>query len=160
MGRLFDAVSAILNIKTESMFEGQAAMELEFAVNNCKTDKFYEFQITEENGKFIIDWIPIIKAILIDLKDKVTIPEISAKFHNALTEIILDISKHAGITRVALSGGCFQNSYLLENAIEKLNNNGFEPYRQRKIPVNDGGISLGQIAFTEYISGKDRDINL
>ena len=159
MGRLFDAVSAILNVKTESTFEGQAAMELEFTVNNCKTDKYYEFQITDEKGKYIINWLPVIKAILVDLSNLITASEISAKFHNTLTEIILDITKRTGITRIALSGGCFQNSYLLERTIEKLNDNGFEPYWQKKIPVNDGGISLGQIAFTEYISGVDRSLN-
>jgi hydrogenase maturation protein HypF len=159
MGRLFDAVSAILNIKTESRFEGQAAMELEFAIGGFSTEKYYHFEISEINGKYIINWIPLIKAILDDLKTKTAVPEISAKFHNTLTEIILRIAGIINFNRIALSGGCFQNTYLLEHTIEKLKNNGFEPFRQKKIPVNDGGISLGQIAFTEYISGADRNMN-
>ena len=159
MGRLFDAVSAILNIKTESRFEGQAAMELEFAIGGFSTEKYYQFEISEINGKYIINWIPLIKAILDDLKTKTAVPEISAKFHNTLTEIILRIAGIINFNRIALSGGCFQNTYLLEHTIEKLKNNGFELFRQKKIPVNDGGISLGQIAFTEYISGADRNMN-
>ncbi|MBN1634552.1 MAG: carbamoyltransferase HypF [Ignavibacteria bacterium] len=159
MGRLFDAVSALLNIKTESRFEGQAAMELEFAIGGISTEKYYGFVIAEENEKYIVNWIPLIKAILLDLKKQISVPEISAKFHNTLTEIILDISKRTGLKKVALSGGCFQNSYLLERTIKKLRVHSFEPCWQKKIPVNDGGISLGQIAFTEYIAGADNDLN-
>jgi hydrogenase maturation protein HypF len=151
MGRLFDAVSALLKVKTVSAFEGQAAMELEFAIGDFLTNEFYGFGFIEEQNKFIVDWIPLIQGVLDDLDEKKTVPEISAKFHNTLTEIILKITEKTGYENVALSGGCFQNSYLLENTVMKLKNNGFRPYWQKKIPVNDGGISLGQIAYTDYI---------
>lgn len=151
MGRLFDAVSALLNVKTVSAFEGQAAMELEFSIGDFRTNGFYKFGLNEEGSEFIIDWMPLIQCILDDLEEKKTTPEISAKFHNTLTEIILSVAKKTGFENIAISGGCFQNTYLLENAVKKLRNNGFLPYWQKKIPVNDGGISLGQIAYTDYI---------
>lgn len=160
MGRLFDAVSALLNVRTESKFEGQAAMELEFAIGSVKTEKYYGFEIAEENGKYIVNWLPLIKEILLDLKKQISVSEISAKFHNTLSEIILRIAEKINYKKIALSGGCFQNTYLLENTIKKLRVHSFEPYWQKKIPVNDGGISLGQIAFTEYIADADKDLNL
>lgn len=156
MGRLFDAVAAFLKIKTVSAFEGQAAMELEFSIGNFKTDKFYKYGLAEENDKYVIDWIPLIKDILKDISEKTSTPEISAKFHNTLTEVILEIAKKINFERIALSGGCFQNTYLLEHTIVKLRNSGFQPYWQKKNPVNDGGISLGQIAYTEYIMNQKK----
>ncbi|MCX7833311.1 MAG: carbamoyltransferase HypF [Ignavibacteria bacterium] len=148
MGRLFDAVSSLIDIKQYSSFEGQAAMELEFIAYNASEEKgTYNFEIIKNNGICIINFIPIIKSILIDRSNDIPVNIISAKFHNTLVEIIVTVAQKHKIKNVALSGGCFQNSILLEKSIQKLKELDFNPYWQKRIPVNDGGISLGQIAY-------------
>lgn len=148
IGRLFDAVSSLIDLKNYSSFEGQAAMELEFiAYKSVFESCRYTYKINNENDVFIIDFIPIIKELLLDKKNNISNSQISAKFHNTLVEIILSIAKKINVKNIALSGGCFQNSILLEKSISKLKESGFHPYWQKRVPVNDGGISLGQIVY-------------
>jgi len=143
-GRLFDAVSSITGIRQRSDYEGQAAMMLEFAADGYEIGS-YPFEIVEEEKK-IIRWQPIIINILEDLGNGISSSVISAKFHNTLIKIILEILKLSGLQKAALSGGCFQNVFLLERTIKELESEGFTVYRHQRIPTNDGGISLGQIA--------------
>jgi hydrogenase maturation protein HypF len=150
-GRLFDAVASIASIRQRINFEGQAAMELEFAIQDKPTDEAYSFRIREvstgtihELPLQIVDWEPMILEILDDLKKEVAIGEISAKFHNTLTEIIVNIAKGIREERVVLTGGCFQNRYLTERTVQRLQTEGFRPYWHQRVPPNDGGISLGQ----------------
>ena len=142
-GRLFDAVSALIGLRSKINYEGQAAMMLEYLVNQ-REDGFYKFGLYDKKP-ILIDWFPMIKEILKDISDKIKSDIIAAKFHNTLVEIILNIAQKIGIKKVVLSGGCFQNAVLLENSINKLNDNGFKVYRHQRIPPNDGGISLGQV---------------
>jgi len=142
VGRLFDGISSILGICHQVSFEGQAAMALEFATLDTKTDEFYDFNLTQNN---IIQWQPMLKAILEDLSHNIPINFISAKFHNTLVEIIVAIAKLVGEKKVILTGGCFQNLYLIEKAINRLKIENFVPYWHHQIPSNDGGISVGQI---------------
>lgn len=148
MGRLFDAVSSLIDLKNYSSFEGQAAMELEFiAYKSISESGYYTYEINKENDVFIIDFVPIIKKLLLDKRNKISNSKISSKFHNTLVEIIFSVAKTINVKNIALSGGCFQNSILLEKSITKLKESGFHPYWQKKVPVNDGGISLGQIVY-------------
>jgi hydrogenase maturation protein HypF len=71
---------------------------------------------------------------------------IAAKFHNALAECIIAVAKQTGESRVVLSGGCFQNRFLTERTVLRLRAEGFLPYWHQRVPPNDGGIALGQIA--------------
>ena len=87
----------------------------------------------------------MLNAVLSDLKQNTSVGLISAKFHNALTEAILSVVQRLGHERVLLSGGCFQNRYLTERAIQRLTQAGFRPYWHQRVPPNDGGISLGQL---------------
>jgi hydrogenase maturation protein HypF len=87
----------------------------------------------------------MIKAILADVKDGIQAGIISARFHNALVEAIVAVAKRAGQNRVVLSGGCFQNRYLTERAVRRLQAEGFRPYWHQRVPPNDGGIALGQV---------------
>ena len=145
MGRLFDAVAAIIGLRYEIQFEGQAAMELEFAIGNVRTDEAYSLRVIE-GAMLILDWQPMIEAILSDVQQGLSVANISAKFHNALAEGVIQIAKRVGEERVALSGGCFQNRYLTERLIQRLRAENFEPYWHQRVPTNDGGIALGQIA--------------
>ncbi len=143
-GRLFDAVSSLIGIADYSNFEGQAAMKLEFAINT-ETDEHYEFDIIK-GEKIIIDWEKIISGLIQDMKNGLTAGLLSIKFHNTLTEIILTVARLTNLKKVLLSGGCFQNVYLLNRTIHRLKEEGFHPYWHQRIPTNDGGISFGQIA--------------
>jgi hydrogenase maturation protein HypF len=141
-GRLFDSVAALAGLRPHVTFEGQAAMELEFLIDEVVTDEFYRIP-SGSNG--MIDWVPAIHAILKDLEDDVALPIVAAKFHNSLIEALVEIAHGVGETQVVMSGGCFQNKYLIERAISRLSTEGFQPYWHRRVPPNDGGISLGQI---------------
>ena len=149
-GRLFDAVAAITGLREKVSFEGQAAMEMEF-LGGAQTEEAYPFAITDfeppMNGPSpgIIDWAPMISHILADHASGMSRSLISTKFHNTLVEIIVDIAQRAGEERVVLTGGCFQNKYLLERSIQQLDAAGFRTYWHQRVPPNDGGIALGQV---------------
>jgi hydrogenase maturation protein HypF len=157
MGRLFDAVASLINLRQQIRFEGQAAMELEFALEGTEIDDAYSLPIKNADGRakgssrithhasLILDWSPMVQEILTDVERKIPIGIISAKFHNALAESIVAVAKYAGQNRVVLSGGCFQNRYLTERAVRLLQAEGFRPYWHQRVPPNDGGIALGQV---------------
>ena len=147
VGRLFDAVASLLNINQKINFEGQAAMNLEFtaSINETGVYNYYIYQ----NDSFIIDWQMIIEAILMDVDSGVNNTIISAKFHNTLIEIIIDIANGLNENKIVLSGGCFQNTYLLNGVIDKLEQYKFKVYWHQRVPTNDGGIAFGQIAASE-----------
>ncbi len=142
-GRLFDSVSALLNLKSKCNFEGQAAMMLEYAAD-INEKGYYPFEITGHDF-YIIDWQQMIEKILIEIKNKINRNIIAAKFHNTLVEIICQTVAKAGLKKVVLSGGCFQNAILLSGTIKRLQENNYKVYRHQRIPPNDGGISLGQV---------------
>jgi hydrogenase maturation protein HypF len=134
-GRLFDGVAAILGLKQRSVFEGQAAMMLEWIADSAERGA-YSMPIADG----VIDWAPAVTALDAD-------PAVaSARFHNTLLDVIGEVAKNTGCPTVALSGGCFQNLRLLEGAIERLRKEKFEVLIHREVPANDGGIALGQVA--------------
>ncbi len=141
-GRLFDAVASILGLRHRVTFEGQAAMELEFALQPA-IDEVYPFEVID-SLPCIVDWTPMIPEILIDLQKGQPTGNISAKFHNTLTESIVAVARKVGETRILLTGGCFQNRYLVERSVRRLLDAGFRPYWHQRVPPNDGGIALGQ----------------
>jgi hydrogenase maturation protein HypF len=153
VGRLFDAVASLVNLRQQMRFEGQAAMELEFALDGIETDDCYSLSLVTRHSSLVLDWSPMIEAILLDVKGGVAIGGISAKFHNALVEAIVTFAKHCGQNRVVLSGGCFQNRYLTGRAVRRLQVEGFQPYWHQRVPPNDGGIALGQVIAALRISG-------
>jgi len=122
-------------------------MSLEFAIGVTRTEQRYEFELTKRTGKILVaDWAGPVRKILRDRKEGVPVPEISARFHNSLVELIVDMARRSGNERVVLSGGCFQNRYLTERSVARLQAEGFRCYWHQRVPPNDGGISLGQIA--------------
>jgi hydrogenase maturation protein HypF len=143
-GRLFDAVAALIGLRQRVNFEGQAAMELEFMLNNIINTETYHFELRGE-APMVIEWQPMIAEILADQQRGVAAAAISAKFHNALVEMMVAVAQRAGEKQVALAGGCFQNRYLTERAITRLREAGFVPYWHRRVPPNDGSIALGQV---------------
>jgi hydrogenase maturation protein HypF len=141
-GRLFDAVASVVGLRQRASFEGQAAMELEFSRQLDVRDA-YPFRI-ELARPMKVDWEPMIRVLLADVGRKESRGVISAKFHNALAEMIVVVAKKIGEQNVVLTGGCFQNCYLTERAVARLREEKFTPYWHQRIPPNDGGIALGQ----------------
>lgn len=145
IGRLFDAVASLVNLRQQTQFEGQAAMELEFALGDLDTNESYFMPLITRPPSLLLDWSPMIGALLAEVNHGVAIRTIAAKFHNTLAEAVLAVAKASGERRVVLSGGCFQNRYLTERTILRLREEGFQPYWHQRVPPNDGGIALGQI---------------
>ncbi|MDI6785727.1 MAG: carbamoyltransferase HypF [bacterium] len=147
MGRLFDAVSCLIGIREKIDYEAQAAIELEMIADPLEKNA-YRFNIIEKEGLLIIEPLTMIEELINDIEKKVSTSLISSKFHNAVADLILNIAnKIRGsfkINKVALSGGVFQNIYLLKRVISRLKDCGFIPIIHSKIPPNDGGVSLGQ----------------
>jgi hydrogenase maturation protein HypF len=163
VGRLFDAVASLAGFRHYNNFEGQAAMELEFALSGVTSEQTYRCDIVRQGGGdgstgnayppvWIVDWSPMINDLLTDVRKCVALPLISKKFHNALVQVVVDVAREAGVGKVVLSGGCFQNRFLTERAVHRLRSAGFKPYWHQRIPPNDGGISLGQ-AYGALLSG-------
>jgi hydrogenase maturation protein HypF len=144
-GRLFDAVAALLGLRLTTLFEGQAAMELEWAMQGVVTDESYPFRFEPKDGSMVLDWEPLIRSLLTDLGAAVPVAVMSARFHNTLAEMIVAVAERVGEPKVTLTGGCFQNRYLTERAVRRLIEAGYSPHWHQRVPPNDGGIALGQI---------------
>jgi hydrogenase maturation protein HypF len=146
MGRLFDAVASFLGIRHTVTYEAQGAMELEALADRAVEDS-YDFQLLD-NGCFIADPTPLWTAMLEDVRRSVPISVISARFHRAVAQLILQLCQvtrnRYDSSQVALSGGVFQNVLLLEWTKQKLLADGFDVLTHRLVPPNDGGIALGQ----------------
>jgi len=146
VGRMFDALGALLGLRTRASFEGQTAMEVEFAAYSSTDTACYPFYFIEENPSLLmINWEPMLQRILGDINEKQNVFDIARRFHNTLVEMIVATAQRFDRKNIVLSGGCFQNALLLEQSVNRLQEEGFTPYWHRRIPTNDGGISVGQI---------------
>jgi hydrogenase maturation protein HypF len=161
-GRLFDAVAALIGLRERVRFEGQAAMELEFAIGRARVDASYRFGIRESGGGsfmapgMVVDWEESINGILADVAEGIPRAAVAAKFHNTLTEMIVAVARRVGEERVVLTGGCFQNRYLTERTVQQLAAAGFRPYWHQRVPPNDGGIALGQVFAVRHFRCVDK----
>lgn len=143
MGRLFDAVASLTGIRQQVNYEAQAAIEMEALIEPNENGKYL---INFRDG--IIETASILKAIIADLHNQIPLSTISARFHNSIAQLVVDISTQVrddlGCNSIALSGGVWQNRYLLEDTRKNLLSRGFNVMLHSQIPTNDGGISLGQ----------------
>ncbi len=144
MGRLFDAVAALVGLRHSVNYEAQAAIELEALVDPNESGA-YPFTIHNS-----IDPAPLIHAILADLRQNTPIPTIAARFHNGVAQMTLDVCRElrrrTGINEVALSGGVWQNVTLLQKTVQLLQQEQFTLLLHSQVPPNDGGLALGQTA--------------
>jgi len=143
-GRLFDGVASLAGLGNRSGFEAQAAMALEFAADPSERGA-YPLPL-EPGPPLVLDWRPLLVAVLDDVRVRVASGIIASRFHNALREGIVRVCEAVGHPAVALSGGCFQNRLLTEATHAGLTARGFEVLLHRQVPPNDGGIALGQVA--------------
>jgi hydrogenase maturation protein HypF len=154
VGRLFDAVAALIDIRDRVSYEGQAAMELEWLADGETDDGSpYPFVIeepTERTHPIIIDTRPIIRAVVDDVHAEVPAARIARQFHSTIVALTADtcgrLRKEFRINVATLSGGVFMNSILTTEITARLTADGFRVYTHRHAPPNDGGISLGQLA--------------
>ena len=146
MGRLFDAVSALIGVRQVVNYEAQAAVELENLVDPDESGS-YEFDILPDG---IIDPAPVFTDLFGDLSNHAPKPVMAARFHHAVAEMVLQVclklNARTGIRHVALSGGVWQNTTLLGEAHSLLTRSGFDVLLHRRVPANDGGLALGQAA--------------
>jgi hydrogenase maturation protein HypF len=170
-GRLFDAAAALAGLRQVNRFEGQAAMELEFAAARFPTEERYPVAFRQRPAPafgapmpllgqppelFELDWKPLLLALIGDLRRPARVGLIAARFHNGLAEAAVEAAKKLGEPRVILSGGCFQNRLLLERTVARLEAEGFEAVRHQRVPPNDGGIALGQAVAAGLIASKGK----
>lgn len=147
MGRLFDGVSAMIGVKTRCSYEGQGAILLEAAATD--DDGLYPIAWEEENSLLRFDWRESIRAVRSDLDRGTDRGVIAARFMNALVDMgvrqCIRAREQSGLERVVLSGGSFQNMYMMHRLPEALRRAGFTVYHHRRVSTNDEGISLGQL---------------
>ena len=152
-GRLFDAVSSLAGVRHEIEFEGQAAIELEMLSDEGDHGR-YDYALRNE-APVVIDTEPVIKGVIKDLQAGAPAAVIGAKFHETVAALIIDVcgrlKKETGIGTVALSGGVFQNATLYRKVLKGLGRQGFRVLTHKELPVNDGGISLGQAVIAHTI---------
>ena len=159
LGRLFDAVAALLGLPqgmahTTTLYEGQAAIELEIQATQSVTieTELYPFLLQRIEGQAaaVLDVTPLIRAIVRDIQQGIAVPRIAYRFHCSMAALLVkacnEIREQTGLSTVALSGGVFQNRLLLEQLIARLEALSFQVYTNRRVPPNDGGLSLGQLA--------------
>jgi hydrogenase maturation protein HypF len=144
MGRLFDAASALVGIRQEATYEGQAAIEFE-ALADPNEKGIYPFELNDS----VFDPAPVWQAMIADWRKSISIPTISARFHNGVVALIQmlcsQVRANTGVQTVALSGGVWQNRFLLERTVLSLRSSNFNVLVHQNVPANDGGIALGQI---------------
>lgn len=144
MGRLFDAVAALIGLYQEINYEAQNAIRLEAIADPDTSEKY---QIPIDDDQILLK--PLFEQIIQDFLVKQSIPTISARFHNAIVALAVDCAKRVreqkAVNTVAISGGVWQNKLLLEKTIPALKQEGFRVFWHQRIPTNDGGVSLGQL---------------
>ncbi len=160
LGRLFDGIAAILGIRKKVTYEGQAAMELEMAIREETEESYdYEWEQGKDLRRILIH--PIIRGVVKDIENNLSVSDISAKFHTTLvrlfSELCAILRKETDLNRVVLSGGVFQNATLLAGLRNALKDKGFQVFTHSLVPTNDGGISLGQAVVAAAIT---RDLGI
>ncbi|QER42632.1 carbamoyltransferase HypF [Thermodesulfobacterium sp. TA1] len=142
-GRLFDGVAALTGLNFINHYEGESAMQLEDLFLPSLQDT-YEIKIEKEDGAWIFDWEALVKGVAFE---KAPLSVKATKFINTLAKVCEEIAIRVGVEKVCLSGGVMMNKPLVERIIERLTQKGFKVYLQRKVPPNDGGLSLGQALY-------------
>jgi hydrogenase maturation protein HypF len=161
LGRVFDAVAAMLGLGSYNHFDAQLPMALE-AIAAADIEDYYELEMYSPPGEpcwFALD--KTIRQIVDDVQNKVDSGIISAKFHNTISEILLGFAlvyrSETYLNTVALSGGVFCNRYLTNRLITQLKENDFSVLFNREVPSNDGGISVGQAAIAAKLIERNKE---
>lgn len=156
MGRLFDGVAALLGIREKCSYEGQGAVLLEAAAEEDEKG-FYPFELSGSLPR--LDWREMVRGLCREKAEGVEVSRLAAKFMNTLIEMAVSQCRLArekrGLDRVCLSGGSFQNMYILSRIVPRLEAEGFRVYRHRRVSTNDEGLSLGQLMVAAAAEAKE-----
>jgi hydrogenase maturation protein HypF len=147
VGRLFDAVAAVAGICDRNRFEGESTLALEAAVDPRERRSY------RLGGDLVGDWAPLLGAIREDVDRRMPAGAIAARFHHALVKWICRVADRVQLGRVVLSGGVFQNAFLVDHAVVALTARGHKVYVHRRIPAGDGGLSFGQLVVASGLVG-------
>ncbi len=148
MGRLFDTVASLVDVRQVVAYEAQAAIEMEgISRDAAGGTATYQFSIDLAHTPAVIDPAPVIAAVIADTRSGVAAGVVGARFHRAVADLIVRLATTlvTDAPTVALSGGVFQNAFLLRLALSGLREKGFDVITHRSVPPNDGGIALGQL---------------
>ena len=160
MGRLFDAVGALCGLRAEVSYEGQAAIQLEAACDPCERDA-YPIELGHTDGMIEIDPRETIRAVARDLRARLAVGSIAARFHAAVSEATvracLIAAEEQGTELVVLSGGVFQNRRLLQAVLAGLASSRLQVLIPERLPLGDGGISYGQAAVAAQRQARARE---
>jgi hydrogenase maturation protein HypF len=147
-GRLFDAVAALAGVRSTVNYEAQAAIEFEMAAHESTDEGAYPFDLIPDGEHWLIGTRTLFQWLLRDIQRSGRLQDISRRFHSGLADLFVELAEtireQNKLSRVCLSGGCFQNSLLFESMLEGLRAKSFEVYFHSEVPAGDGGISLGQ----------------
>jgi hydrogenase maturation protein HypF len=157
-GRLFDGLASIIGLRQQASYEGQAAMELEHAIERAppaggesvgdSSGEGFRLELsaaeTDVREPWSLDWEPLVRRAIDAFRAGAGAGTIARRFHEALVGGILAVARRAGRRTVLLSGGAFQNRFLTERAVERLRQEGLAPFWHRRVPPNDGGLAVGQ----------------
>jgi hydrogenase maturation protein HypF len=154
-GRLFDAVAALVGLRAKVNYEAQAAIELEMAAHDSRDEGAYPFDVMLANYGWQIGTRALFDWLIADIGRGASVPDMSRRFHNGLVAVLVELAqkireKHE-LSRVCLSGGCFQNVLLLESLLAALRKQRFDVYFHSEVPAGDGGISLGQALVAAHV---------
>jgi hydrogenase maturation protein HypF len=165
-GRLFDTVAAIIGLRRRVTYEGQAAIELEALAESAETDAAYPFILVDGETGCVVDFRPMLRALVTDTAAGRPGGIIARCFHNTVAAVVgavcEAIRRESGMGRIVLSGGVFQNKLLSEGVFTLLSGLGFQVFTHRLVPPNDGGLALGQAiiagrSVTDVSCGTDAD---
>ena len=162
VGRLFDGVAALLDVRDVATFEGQAAMELEALAEQAgdlASVAPYPLPLVPgaNAAPAVADWAPLVRALLDDRARGVPASLVAARFHASLAHLAEATALAAGVSRVALGGGCFQNALLAHAVQRRLAARGFTVLAPRLYPPNDGAVALGQVLVAAPRYGRERE---
>ena len=144
VGRLFDAVAALLGLCQVMSFEGQAAAALQAAAETVPAQAPYALPLVQDGDGLVADWAPLLDAVLAERAAGVSVALIGARFHAALAALVPAVAARLGASRVVLAGGCFQNRRLLDETRAALENRGLAVFWPQRLPPGDGGLAVGQ----------------
>lgn len=156
MGRLFDGISALIGVREVAHYDAQAAIELEQMLDpGTAADRLFEWELHAEESPMRIDPRPLVRQLAEELEaGGAATRELSLRFHCTVVEMVrrtcTEIRRRTGIDTAVLSGGVFQNEFLLRASHDSLHEAGFQVHAHRRVPTNDGGVALGQAAIAGW----------
>ncbi|MCA9647638.1 MAG: carbamoyltransferase HypF [Myxococcales bacterium] len=154
VGRLFDAVASLLGVCQRNTYEAHAASWLELCARSASTPLPLRLHWSKQADFWTLDWVPLLQDLCAALANGVDVSRLALGFHHALADAVCEISKNFRTDTIVLSGGCFQNSLLLELVSTRAKTLGMNCICSSAVPAGDGGLALGQAVLARALVRK------